>query len=274
MTDGDHQTSTPSFLRWAGSKRQLVPFLKTFWSDTFLRYVEPFAGSACLFFAIRPKQAVLADLNSELIQMYRCVRHRPAAVYKIMSAWDTDKSEYLRVRTLNPNSLGAYERAARFIYLNRFCFNGLHRTNKAGTFNVPYGGVKSGRLPELDVLRTSASLLAGTQLLATDFRTTLLDIRRGDFVYLDPPYSVKGRRVFKEYGAGAFETKDLEDLGTELRKIDSRGAFFVASYADCGEAREVFKNWITCRRQTRRNVAGFHGARRKQYELVATNISR
>lgn len=236
--------------------------------------MEPFAGSACLFFAIRPRHSILGDLNIELIHMYQTVRKNPEVVYGIMSSWDSGKTEYLRIRGLNPDSLAPYERAARFIYLNRFCFNGLYRTNKSGGFNVPYGGRKTGALPNIHLLRFCASALRKSRLMAADFRKTLSNVQRGDFVYLDPPYSVENRRVFKEYGAHSFGTEDLKDLGAQLCIIDQRRAHFVASYADCAEARRVFENWTTYRCQTRRNVAGFHKARRKQYELVATNLPR
>jgi len=264
-------TSTSPFLRWAGSKRQHINFLKSFWSNNYRRYVEPFAGSAALFFAISPKKALLADLNEELIEMYGTIRDHPTRVHRILSSMPKGRRQYYRIRNCNPAELTRIRRAARFLYLNRFCFNGLYRTNRRGQFNVPYGAHKAGPIPSLSQLRSCAAMLKRTQLISEDFRNTLSLITKGDFVYLDPPYAVAKRRVFTEYGAKIFTVYDLEELEEHLREIDRRGGYFVLSYADCSEARRVFQNWTTRRIQTRRSVAGFLGARRKQYEICATN---
>jgi DNA adenine methylase len=260
-----------AFLRWAGSKKQHIPFLSTFWSPSFNRYIEPFAGSAVLFFALRPKRAILGDLNTELIQVYRTLRNSPEVVYEKLISFPKGRTEYLRIRELNPRVMTTVERAARFIYLNRYCFNGLYRTNKVGKFNVPYGGNKSGQIPGLDQIRLCVRELNKAQLVAADFRETLMLVKANDFVYLDPPYAVGNRRVFKEYGAKTFGTIDLDCLSQELEKVDRKGAIFVVSYADCREARLIFRRWNTRRVLARRSVSGFLGARGKQYELVATN---
>ena len=264
-------TSPSPFLRWAGSKRQHINFLKSFWSDSYQRYVEPFAGSAALFFALSPKKALLADLNEELIEMYETIRDHPTRVHRVLSSMPKGREQYYSIRNWNPVKLTRIQRASRFLYLNRFCFNGLYRTNRQGQFNVPYGAHKAGPIPTLSQLHSCATLLKRTQLISGDFRNTLSLITKGDFVYLDPPYAVAKRRVFTEYGAKIFTVDDLEELEEHLRGIDRRGVYFVLSYADCSEARRVFKNWTTRRIQTRRSVAGFLGARRKQYEICATN---
>src|SRR5437660_9403100 len=117
------------FLRWAGSKRRLLPILQTFWTKQHKRYVEPFAGSACLFFAIRPPKAILGDLNPELIATYVEVKYRIDAVLNaLMRLKPFDKDQYLKLRKAEPTTLSPPERAARFIYLNRHCFNGIYRT--------------------------------------------------------------------------------------------------------------------------------------------------
>jgi DNA adenine methylase len=259
------------FLRWAGSKRQHVPFLRQCWTDgEYSRYVEPFAGSAAAFFAIAPPEAILGDLNRELIQTYRAVRRAPSAVYQRLTRFSTGEDAYYSVRAMQPRR--AIANAARFIYLNRFCFNGLYRTNVEGRFNVPYGAPKTPNVPGLVQFRACARLLARATLIAGDFRGPLENVTEGDFVYLDPPYAVSRRRVFIQYAKGHFSTKDLADLGAWLREIDRRKASFVLSYADSREARSAFRGWHTRRFAVRRNVAGFSNARRNHYELFLSNI--
>src|ERR1700749_3261440 len=137
ITEPPTQDCAP-FLRWAGSKRRLLPILQTFWTKKHKRYIEPFAGSACLFFAIGPPRAVLGDLNPELVATYIEVKYRIAAVLKeLKTLKPTSKQEYIHLRSIELCTLSRAARAARFIYLNRFCFNGIYRTNLAGQFNVP-----------------------------------------------------------------------------------------------------------------------------------------
>lgn len=260
------------FLRWAGSKRQHRSLLKSFWSEKFSRYVEPFSGSASLFFDIGPRRALLGDINKDLIATFATVRNHPRRVHEALTSIPKGRSHYNEVRELNPKFLTPIKRAARFIYLNRYCFNGIYRTNSKGKFNVPYGGEKSGALPTLEHLKKSARCLKRATLMCADFRETLAKVQKGDFVYLDPPYAVSNRRVFVEYAANPFSVSDISVVGKLLREIHRKGATFVLSYADCTEARKTFSKWQVRRILTRRSIAGFLGARRNQYELCVTNF--
>ncbi len=135
------------FLRWAGSKRKLLPVLREYWNPSYSRYVEPFAGSACLFFHLQPSKALLGDINRDLMFTYRQVRRDLPAVLSALRKFKGNKKEYLRLRAISPTELEDAERAARFIFLNRYCFNGIYRTNLQGSFNVPYGGLRAGYIP-------------------------------------------------------------------------------------------------------------------------------
>lgn len=272
--DCDDEEAVEPFLRWAGSKRLHVPFLSRFWSGSFTRYVEPFAGSAALFFALDPPDALLGDLNSELIQTLRAVAKFPARVSSALQRLPRGESNYYRIRGRETQHLSRASRAARFIYLNRFCFNGIFRTNTNGAFNVPYGAPKNDNVPTLLQLKACGERLRRATIIHADFRTTLARVGAGDLVYLDPPYAVGNRRVFIEYGKSVFNSEDLSELGELLVEIEKRGAHFVVSYADCGEARETFSRWSQRRIPVRRNIAGFVGARRKHYELYASNCDR
>lgn len=270
LPEADASALTP-LLRWAGSKRKVLPSLASFWQPSFKRYVEPFAGSAALFFWLRPERALLGDINGDLISAYSVIRERPDDVHAAVSRIRRSEQEYYRVRSQNIARLGPFARAVRFVYLNRHCFNGIYRTNAQGGFNVPYGRSRTGPIPPVEHFRRVATLLHRARLRSADFGAVLREVSRGDFVYLDPPYAVESRRVFRQYNQREFSTLDLERLSDHLRAIDRKGATFLVSYAECREARELFRQWNVRRIRVRRHIAGFASARRDAAELLVTN---
>jgi DNA adenine methylase len=198
------------FLRWAGSKRRLLPILQTFWTKKHKRYVEPFAGSACLFFAVNPPRAILGDLNRELIATYIEVKYRIGAVLKELKALrPEDREEYKRLRGIEISTMTPPARAARFIYLNRYCFNGIYRTNLAGQFNVPYSGVRCGNVPTDEIFQKCSSRLRRARFVSGDFERVLRHAEKGDLVYMDPPFAVRARRVFRQYDPRTFTSDDI-----------------------------------------------------------------
>jgi len=257
-------------LRWAGSKRQLVPTLSDFFDpNRHKRYVEPFAGSACLFFSVNPRKAILGDINDDLIQTYRDVKYRSDEVMDRLSRFRKSKKEFLRRRKPNRRSCSRAYQAARFIYLNRCCFNGIYRTNRKGEFNVPYGGKGSGAIPEK--LTDHAKALRSTVLVSGDFEKVLRRVKPGDFVYLDPPFSVNSRRVFREYDASQFDFGSIWRLRVCLEELAANKVNFLVSYADCSEARFLAEGFQTKIVRVRRNVAGFAKHRRYARELLIFN---
>lgn len=258
--------------RWAGSKKALLPTLRRYWQPTFNRYIEPFCGSACLFFDLEPKKAILNDINSELIATYRAIKTNPREVIACLKHLTPTKENYYTLREIDPFTLAAPALAARFIFLNRLAFNGIYRTNKCGKFNVPYAEPKERVRFEFDALGQLSTPLKRAQLRNEDFESVLNDVRRGDFVYLDPPYIVAKRRVFAEYNAKTFSASDISRLSDALLSVDKRGAYFVVSYADSPEGRRLVEGWNWRRVRTRRNVAGFASNRRTAYEVMATNL--
>lgn len=260
-------------LRWAGSKRKNLDVLSAYWKPHHKRYLEPFAGSACLFFHLEPKRAIIGDLNEHLIETYEAIVDDAEQVLLLARLWPNRSSVYYDVRKLSQKSLTRFERAARFLYLNRFCFNGIWRTNKRGEFNVPYGGERSGQLPPLEALTSASKLLSRAKLVAGDFTNVVKLARAGDFVYLDPPYTTSKRRVFREYTEKEFRQEDVLRVREALLTLHRAGASFVLSYADCPEARAIAVGFGAHRIVVRRHIAGFAGHRRRAHELVVTNIS-
>lgn len=271
-------TATPTkdcapFLRWAGSKRRLLPILQTFWTKKHKRYVEPFAGSACLFFAIKPPKAILGDLNPELIATYIEVKYRITDVLKELAALrPANKQEYKRLRGIDISTLAPPARAARFIYLNRFCFNGIYRTNLLGQFNVPYSGYGCGNLPDGEVLRKCSRGLQKARFVNADFDKVLKQAVKGDLVYMDPPYAVRGRRVFREYDPSTFTHEDITRLRSWMERLNGAGINFVVSYAESDEADVLKRNFSYETVAVRRNIAGFAAHRAWTNELLISNI--
>lgn len=259
-------------LRWAGSKRQALRHLSLHWHNEYSRYVEPFAGSASLFFHIKPSRALLADKNSELINAYSVLRRAPRELHRRLSAIPVNQATYYAVRGYDQNTMSALGRAVRFLYLNRCCFNGLYRTNRRGQFNVPYAKNRIRALLPLDAFLAWAQLLAGADLRTWDFGTTLARVGKGDFVYLDPPYAVRSRELFNNYGPHSFDEADLARLIMHLDRIHERGAAFLLSYADCPQFRALVGAWKVRTIRVRRNIAGFVSARRLASELLVTNV--
>jgi DNA adenine methylase len=274
MERNSHSRTLPKsvqpLFRWAGSKRKLLPTLLPHCPSKFNKYIEPFAGSACLFFLLQPEHAVLGDFNPQLIDTYRTVARAPHAVAAKLTTMLVSHEYYYELRAQNPTALRSLERAARFVYLNRFCFNGVFRTNQRGEFNVPRG-TKTGQLPTATDLRACAQILRSATLIAGDFERTLEGVDRGDFVYLDPPYSSSAERNRGEYGYGAFSSDDLGRLEESLRRIDRLKATFVLSYRCSKMVRARFSEWHQRTLTVRRHVAGFSEDRRDVREMLISN---
>jgi DNA adenine methylase len=261
------------FLRWAGSKRKLLPRLTPYWGGGYARYIEPFMGSAALFYAAMPSAAVLSDINQELVSTFVAVRDHPRAVYNRLLKIPKGKRSYKKLRGTNLEVLNACDRAARFIFLNRYCFNGIYRTNSKGIFNVPYAASRTGRIPDWEHFSAAAERLQSAAIICADFVSVLhAHVRDGDFVYLDPPYAVENRRIFRQYDPKTFGIEDLSRLSKTLELIDQRGAKFVLSYAASPEAKQYFSDWKRTKVFTQRNVSGFAKHRRMAAELIVTNI--
>jgi DNA adenine methylase len=257
--------------RWAGSKRKSLHILSLFWSDKFGRYIEPFAGSACLFLRVKPRTAILADLNSSLIAAYRTIRNSPADVAELLYDIPRNAKTYYEIRDRIKSAPRSIQRTAYFVYLNRNCFNGIYRTNCDGHFNVPFGACQ-GHYPRPCDFHSVAKLLKHATLLCADFGTTLKHVRANDFVYLDPPFAATGVRTFVEYGKQSFGNDDVDRLSRHLDRIDRRNAYFLVSYADCTRAQEIAKDWNSAVISVRRQVAGFTAKRKMASEMIITNL--
>jgi DNA adenine methylase len=224
-------TTREPFLKWAGGKRWLVRRHLSLFPTNYGRYIEPFVGSGAVFFHLQPKRAVLADTNRELIGTYRAVRASPSDVAKTLNRYHRQHSAtfYYDMRRAAP--LTAVERAARFIYLNRVCWNGLYRVNLKGQFNVPIGTKKEVRFPE-GFLEQTAKLLRRARLVHSDFERIIDGATRGDFVYVDPPYTVAhNNNGFLKYNEVLFTWADQIRLGDAVHRATKRGVKLMVTNA-------------------------------------------
>jgi DNA adenine methylase len=229
-------------------------------------------GSACLFFALRPRRAVLSDTNAELVNLYHEVVRDAGALAAGIAELPRCRATYDKLRRCDIERLPAAERAIRFLYLNRNAFNGLYRTNNAGVFNVPFSASRTGSMPTAEQLSAAAAALAGAEIECGDFEDVLTArARTGDFIYIDPPYAVTNRRIFRQYGPDTFGLLDLERLADLLIQLDALGCSFVVSYAECSEIRALTRSWHTRRVTTQRNISGFAAHRRRAVELLISN---
>ena len=257
-------------LRWAGSKKKLLPLLAAATPARFNRYVEPFVGSAILFLRLDAEAALLGDINADLIDTYTTLRDHPRAIWNRVSSMRLDSDYYYDLRSQNPASLPKLDRAARFVYLNRFCFNGVYRTNRNGMFNVARG---QGHLyvPDYEVFSAMAKALRRADLRSGDFEAVVNSAQRGDYLYLDPPYALGGKRDRGEYGVGSFREADEDRLVESIQRASRRGVSVLLSYSPSARVIDDLRGWNVRDLTVARNVAGFGGSRRQAQEILVSN---
>lgn len=233
------------FLKWVGGKGQLLQQFRSLIPEDFDRtagrYFEPFVGGAALFFSMKPKRAVLTDVNAELINTYCAVRDCVEDVILALEKHRYDREHYYRVRELDPASLPAPERAARTIFLNKTGFNGLYRVNRAGRFNVPIGRYTNPSFCDKDNLRACSLVLKTAEIKVRDFAKIVSRARAGDFVYFDPPYDpVSETADFTSYIPGGFGWERQRELATVFTKLAAKGVHVMLSNSDTPAIRELY----------------------------------
>ena len=252
-------------LKWVGGKTKLLDELRARMPARFGRYYEPFCGGAALFFRVAPARAVLADSNADLIALYGAVRGDVDAVIRRLQHHRAahDEAHYYATRARwneRDAAWSAADRAAAFIYLNKTCFNGLWRVNRAGAFNVPIGRYTDPPICVPDALRAAHAALARAELRCGDYRAAVADAERGDFVYFDPPYDpVAPTANFTSYTADAFGPDDQRELADTARALAARGVRVMVSNSDTPFVRSLYRGMkidrVKCARAINSNAA-------------------
>ncbi len=257
------------FLKWAGGKRWLFTADLVRSLPEHKRYVEPFLGGGAGFFALQPCQAVISDCNPDLIELYQVVRAAPIELARALRDHHESHSEdyYYRMRGFVPDA--PLERAARLLYLNRTCWNGLYRLNRRGEFNVPIGSKTAVFLDENEFVLHS-KLLSKADIYACDFEETVERAGRGDLVFLDPPYTVKhNMNGFVKYNESIFSWEDQVRLRDAAVRARSRGANIMVTNADHASIREIYSGFGVHHTVNRASViSGKATGRSKTTELM------
>lgn len=272
FSDHSHiEVATRPLLKWAGGKTQLLPELMTKVPKSFGKYIEPFFGGGALFFALRPNIGVIADSNPELINLYRSVAQSVETVIDRLRTCTNTEDTFYTMRSLDWEAMDPADAAARTIFLNRTCFNGLYRVNKSGGFNVPFGRYKNPKILDADALRAASVLLRKTTIVQGDYKTVLAEhAAPGDFIFLDPPYlPVSKYADFKRYTKEQFYEEDHHELAQEVTRLQEMGCHIVITNSNHPLVHELFGQHKIEVIQTKRYISCQGGSRKGEDVIVS-----
>jgi DNA adenine methylase len=266
------------FLKWVGGKGkllgQLMPMLPP--GVELMRHVEPFAGGGAMFFARAPRRALLLDVNRALIDTYTAVRDEVETVIEHLRPLAERHAEgtyyEIRRRYNERKDLPRAQRASMFVYLNKTCFNGLHRVNRKGEFNVPEGRYKNPRVLHEDALRSASVALRECEIESTGFEALVAKAKPGDFVYLDPPYEPISRTSnFTSYAEEGFTPRDQERLRDVFVELDRRGCKLMLSNSTAPLILDLYKKFRIDRVSAARAISCDTAKRGPIDEVVVRN---
>ena len=263
-------------LKWAGGKGRLLPELISRLPHSFQTYHEPFIGGGALFFALagqgRVAAAMLSDANSSLIDVYLALRDHVEDVIDALQGYAYEREHYYRARAIDPASLSLPERAARVIYLNKTCYNGLYRENRKGQFNVPFGRYKNPTICDEPNLRAAARVLQGVDIGRRHFSTVADTAQAGDFVYFDPPYHpLSATANFTAYDRQGFGPEDQRQLRDVFAALGERGVAAMLSNSDTPFIRELYAGFRIDQVMVARAVNSKANGRGKVAEVIVRN---
>lgn len=258
-------------MKWAGGKTQLLKQLSSAAPLQYDQYIEPFIGGGALFFHLQPKHAVVADSNSELISMYRTVAADPGAVFAEQKAMKNTEDFFYRIRAFDWRTLSPAKAAARMLFLNRACFNGLYRVNRHGQFNVPYGRYTKLSLPSLSQLNAASKALRAAKIIEGDYLEVLGRYAKpGDFIFLDPPYVPVGvYSDFKRYTKVQFSEYDHQKLANEARRLAALGCHILLTNSNHPKVHELYEGFNIQVIQTKRFINSKGNGRTGEDVLVS-----
>ncbi|MDR3193650.1 MAG: DNA adenine methylase [Treponema sp.] len=270
------------YLKWAGGKRQLLPAIeKNLPADMAARaYYEPFVGAGAVLFHLLPRKAVINDSNTQLIATYRAVKEHVDALIELLEEHRRKNSEayYYQIRNLDRDAgafkaLGDVEKAARLIFLNKTCYNGLYRVNSRGLFNVPYGKYRNPLIGEEAVLRRISAYLNGNDVtvLNRDFEAALPEAGSPSFIYFDPPYHSPDKSSFTGYQAGGFGDDEQRRLRDVFVRMTGRGALCLLSNADTEFIRDLYRDFEIVPVRARRPINSDPSGRGGVGEILVKN---
>ncbi|MDY6993604.1 MAG: DNA adenine methylase [Pseudomonadota bacterium] len=271
----------PKFVKWAGGKTQLIAQFKPLFPKIFNHYFEPFVGGGAVFFYVmqqfKPQKIMISDINAELINTYKIIRDDHEPLIQALKQHQhhhqaKGKAYYLTIRALHPHELSPLERAARMIYLNKTCFNGLYRVNAKGQFNVPMGAYKNPDIVQEAKLNCIAQLLQSVTIKELSFEHVVELAKKDDFIYFDPPYyPLEKGKSFTAYTQNVFLEAQQQNLVSVFKQLDKKGCLVMLSNSDTQFIKDLYSDyhihWVRASRMINCNA----NKRGKINELVITN---
>lgn len=269
------------FVKWAGGKRQILDKLIKYVPEDFNTYYEPFVGGGALFFELSPKNAVINDSNEELINVFRCIKdeEKLTKMSNELNHHEANHSEeyYYKIRNIDRdknkfNRLSDYKRAARTIYLNKACFNGLYRVNSKGEFNVPFGKklkVNTYEGQNIGIIHAYLNF-NNIKILSIDFEEAVKDAKEGDFIYFDPPYD-SDTSTFNSYTEDGFSKDEQIRLSNVFKNLSDRGCYVMLSNHNTVLINELYKDFYIHKITAKRNINSNGKKRGNVEEVIITN---
>lgn len=266
------KVETPSpILKWAGGKTQMLGDILERMPNSYGKYIEPFVGGGALFFRLQNEKSIISDLNPELINLYKQVAMHCDEVIDILKEYKNEEEMFYAVRAKDWTQCDEIEAAARTIYLNHTCFNGLYRLNKKGMFNTPFGRYKNPNICNEEKLRLASSLLQKTTIICDDFEKVLdTYANKNDFIFLDPPYiPISEYADFKRYTKEQFYEEDQRKLANQVHRLAKRGCKIMLTNSNHPLVYELYGDYKIEVIQTKRNI-NRNGNKRKGEDVIVT----
>lgn len=269
------------FVKWAGGKRQIIDKLKEYVPDEFGVYYEPFVGGGALLFELSVGKAIINDSNKELMNVYNvlCDENKFKKMCGVLNRYEVEHSKdfYYEIRNKDRNKntynkLSDYTRAARTIYLNKACFNGLYRVNRKNEFNVPFGKKNQVNTYDGSNLITVSNYLTmnDIKIMSVDFEDAVKEAKRGDFVYFDPPYD-SDTKTFNSYTEEGFGKDEQKRLARVFKELDKRGVYVMLSNHNTVLVNELYKGYNIHKIEAKRNINANGKKRGNVEEVIITN---
>jgi len=236
------------FIKWAGGKRQILNELISRLPKSYGRYFEPFIGGGALFFALKPENAYISDINPELVNVYSIIKNNLDSLINDLKKHENNFDYYIKIRDIDRavpyKNWSNTQKASRFIYLNRTCYNGLYRVNSKGQFNVPFGKYSNPKILNENNLKSCSKVLQSTEIKLSDFSNIINYVQKGDFVYFDPPYvPLNETSSFTSYTKEGFDTNMQNRLKKICDLLDEKGVYFMLSNSDTKIINDLYNEY-------------------------------
>ena len=262
------------FLKWAGGKTQLLKNIRELYPNDIDTYYEPFIGGGAVFFNLAPKKYLISDSNPELINVYKIVATKPMEVIEKLSGMKNTSEFFYELRSLKYSDMDKVSAAARTLYLNKTCFNGLYRVNKSGAFNVPYGKYKNPDFIQKETIINCSKLLKSKNIKCMDFRKIEKFIfHKNDFIFFDPPYvPLDGYADFKRYTKEQFYENSQHDLAVIFKKLAKKNVKLVLTNSNTSLVHDLYEGFEKIVINSNRYISSKASTRKGQDLIIYANL--